>query len=235
MGRRMTFPPLWLDLRTMGWNFSFPLVAHLGIVLYLYLGQGGQVGMLTEKTILGTIGLWSPLLITFWIVGLYQDWFESDGKEALLALPYKSWAFGIGRVLRTTALYGFFVWGITRLLFLFSSDRGVSQMWWTILAASILFFAALAFFTVALTRRLVFTYMLVAVFSLGEWVRVYSTSLRVSYSVPSDRTVAFNPFQAASPLPGANPLRVALILFIVSLLLLFLGQLFVNRREYLLK
>jgi len=234
MDRRMMFPPLWLDLRAMGWNFSFPLVAHLGMVLYLYFGQGGRVGMLTAETILKTVGLWSPLLITFWIVALYQDWVESDGKETLLALPYKNWVFGIGRVLRTTALYGLFVWGVARLLFLFSPDRGVSPVVWVILATSILFFAALAFFAVALTRRLVYTYLLVAVFSLGEGVRVYASSLRVGYSVLSHSTVSFNPFQTVWPLPGTSPLRVTLILFVAALLLLFLGQLLVNRREYLL-
>jgi len=35
-------------------------------------------------------------------------------------------------------------------------------------------------------------------------------------------------------LPGTSQLRVTLILFVAALLLLFLGQLLVNRREYLL-
>lgn len=65
MDRGMKLPPLRLDLRAMGWNFSFPLVAHLAMVLHLYFG-GGRVGQLPGETIESTVGIVSPLLVTFW-------------------------------------------------------------------------------------------------------------------------------------------------------------------------
>jgi hypothetical protein len=233
----MKLPPLRLDLRAMGWNLSFPLVAHLAVVLHLYFSGGGRVGQLPGETIQTAVGLVSPLLVTFWVSALYQDLVESDGKEALLALPYNSFALGVLRVLRTAFFYFLFVWGVIRLLFLFSPAPGASPLAWLVLATSIFFFSALAFFAVVLTRRLVYTYLLVAVFSVGEWARIYLASLRFGLqTLPAGGgAAAFNPFQLAQPAPGADPLVVSFILFIAAVFLLSCGQMLFTRRGYLLK
>ncbi|MEW6772128.1 MAG: hypothetical protein AB1330_12185 [Bacillota bacterium] len=92
-------------------------------------------------------------------------------------------------------------------------------------------------FAVVLTRRLVYTYLLVAVFSVGEWARIYLASLRFGLqTLPAGGgAAAFNPFQLAQPAPGADPLVVSFILFIAAVFLLSCGQMLFTRRGYLLK
>ncbi|MEW6448197.1 MAG: hypothetical protein AB1426_08920 [Bacillota bacterium] len=87
---------------------------------------------------------------------------------------------------------------------------------------------------VVLTRRLVYTYLLVAVFSVGEW-DLASLRFGLQTLPAGGGAAAFNPFQLAQPAPGSDPLVVSFVLFIAAVFLLSCGQMLFTRCGYLLR
>lgn len=206
----------------MGASFYIPIILMiLGIVYTLVFQQKfGEANVLIKQG----FGMFSFPFITIWILYLFEDLLDSDGKETLLALPYKNIQYGFLRVLKFTLVYV-----ITFYLFYLSTaflfkERVYFQLQDSYLpVASILFYSALSFLIITLVKKILIAFLIIALHSSF----LYGTRGGVSAYI--------YPLQWFHPNPYYSPRLVALVLLFSAIILYVLGQYLFSKREFLMK
>lgn len=172
-------------------------------------------------------GQWGPLALPWiglWIIHLFQPVVDTPGKEALLALPYRSFSFGVGRVLWTALFYSmlfYFGWCSLALSF------HIFDQWaWydsVLPIASIYFLASSSFMLMAITRNMMHSYILVG----GACIFQFMTR--------GGALGPLYPFHWAFPHPMRTHDNNLFLLVGAGVICMTVGHIFFANREYITK
>lgn len=214
-----------LDIKLLGGSFITPLIIMLLGSLYIWIIYKGYPSEFLLTHIRGNFGVFSFPFICVWIFGLFQDFVESDGKECLLSLPYRSSAFGIVRVLRMTTFYIilFFLFFLSLVAILFNGEFPLQASDWYLPFFSLLFFSGFSYFVIVLTKNSLISYAIFSVYCIFQ----YMTRGAFSASV--------YPFHWSFPMPYTSNYLVTLLLIIFTCIFFIIAQYIFSKREYLLK
>lgn len=209
----------------MGGIFITPLIVMVVSSVYVWLVYRGYPTDSMMVQIRGAFGVFSLPFISVWIIGLFQDIVESDGKESLLSLPYRAPFFGIIRVIRMTLLYIvlFFIVLLALTLIMFGSYPPLDACDWYLPIVSILFFSGLSFFCIVLTKNTLISYTILCVYCVFQYMTRGGFSLSIY------------PFQWSFSMPYTSNVFVACLLLVSTCFLYGGSQIIFSKREYLLK
>lgn len=226
MESKVKMPSLRLDIRNMGGLFYLPFIMMMIAAAYVtihYSGYSDNQNML--KYIRHDFGVLSIPLVIVWIIGLFQDFVETKGKEAILALPYSSTYSGIMRVLRMSLLYVviFFILFVFLVIRLLPGHQLILLSDICLPILSVLYFAALSFLFMMIVKNSIVCYIIIGVYSI------------FLYMTRGAFTFGLYPFQWSFPQPNFDELRCTVILLIASVIGLYISQKIFQNKEFLLK
>lgn len=214
-----------LDIKSMGGIFAVPIITMIAGALYVWIVYRGYPVDTLMGHIRGSFGIFSLPFICMWIFGLLQDIVESDGKETLLSLPYRSKIFGIARVLRMTLFYMviFFVIFLGLVGIMLRGNFTLQALDIVLPILSLLFFSGFSFFIIVLTKNSLISYTIFCVYCIFQYMSRGAFSASVY------------PFHWSFPKPYTDDYLVAALLFLFACILYILGQHLFSNREHLLR
>lgn len=223
---KKTFSYILLEIRNLGGIFYFPIIIMFIVVIYIsvkYSGYSYQSALPYIKHDFGSIVM--PL-IGVWIIGSFQDFVETDGKEIILSQPYNSKKYGILKVLQLTLFYFLFL-----LLFLIiltivfepGNINDLTKIDILLAIVSVIYISSLSFFLMVTIKNSLICYILLGCYLLF----LYMTRGAFSYGI--------YPLQWSHPQPYLDNFSCILMLSVSSSLILMVSQIIFQNREYLLK
>jgi len=162
--------------------------------------------------------------ISLWIIPMFQHLADAPGKEAILSLPYNHFTFGVVRVIRVAFLYVFmfYVGWCALSLFLHLFDR---WEWFDMVlpAVSIYFLAAFSFMIVVITRNIMYSYMIIGVFCIFQYI-TRGSALGPLY-----------PFHWSFPNPTRTHEDNLFVLVCAGTIFITIGHIFFKNRAFMLR
>ncbi|MFC4766352.1 hypothetical protein [Effusibacillus consociatus] len=222
MDKRIKVPSLITDIRAMEWQFWLPVIASIILAIYTYTILGACGSHLSLTDIKLSLGIGAIPLVAFWVIGLYQDLVEADGREVLLSLPYNQFQFGLLRLLRMAVLYVFVIWGLLGILLILANLR-ISYQDFLFSLLQVMFFASFSFVVILATKNSLISYAIIGVLSSAE------------YMTRGGITGWVYPFEWPLPKPHVAVMNIVVSLIISIVFCLTLGQWLFNKKEYLVK
>lgn len=219
---RKHFNEIVTDIGNMGIIFFVPIfIMALGaIYTLLFNSYYGEANEMIQRG----FGVFSIPFVILWNFYLFNDLLASDSKEILLSLPYRDHEYGIVRVIKFTGIYIALFYIFYCLIAVFYKERVIFQ-WYDIYLpiASILFYSSLSFFIMVLIKDVLISFVVVAVHGA------------LIYGTRGGASAYIYPFQWFHPNPYFQPQRVALTLFLCTLIFYILGHILFTKREYLMR
>ncbi|HBI04619.1 MAG TPA: hypothetical protein DDY49_11390 [Paenibacillaceae bacterium] len=222
MDSPIKLPPLLTDIKAMEWNFYLPIFVTIISTSYVYVVLAGWNQPLLFSEIKKTLGLWSIPCVSFWTIGLYKNLVDSDGKELLLAMPYKVMQYGFIRTLRMSLIYILFFYTCLLIVLLFSEEN-MTMVDWILPGVNILFFSFLSFVIILASKNIAISYGLIGVYSSTNFITYGSFSGWVY------------PFYWSLPRHDLQFLQVLMGLILATFVCIVLGQWILTKKEYLVK
>lgn len=213
------------DIRTIGGMFYAPVVFMLVSVLYIFNRYYGYEDPYVLMNIRGYFGVFSIPFISIWIFNLYQDLLETEGKECLLAQPYKDIQFGLFRTLRITLIYIviFYILFFFLIFTLLPKEQNILLSDIYLPLVSILYFSSLSFLIIVVVKNTLISYSIIGIYSIFQ------------YTTRGGFSLSIYPFQWSFPNPMYNDYEIGIKLFISSLVFFTLAHFVFRKRNYLVK
>lgn len=204
MDRQIKSGSLLQDIRCIGGVFFIPFATTLAGALFLIFGFGKDAS--TEVFVKKYLGVASFPFVCIWVLGLLEDLTESEGRECLLCLPYKSFPFGVVRVVRLTFVYImiFFAFFFAVLTMNASFDK-IGFVDIVFPTVSILFFSSFAFILAVVVKHSLVSYSVIGTFSI------------TAYFTRGAFSALVYPFQWALPNPFFENGHVIIVLALLTI------------------
>jgi len=223
MEQRNKIVSLKFDIKNIGPLFYLPIVTGLLASGYCLLRNYGYDNVEVIKNIRIGLNIFCVPFVFIWIIGLFQDLLDSEGKETLLSLPYNNLSYGILRVCRMFGLYliYFYILFITLCIILQCLDD-ISLVDLFFPTISIFFYASMAFLVIVVTKSMAISYAIVSVFTI------------FAYLTRGAAVGPINPFYWSFPRPFLDSNYVMLVLVTISTYMLYISTIIFKKRNLLL-
>lgn len=217
--------PLLLDIRSMGGLFYIPILTMLLSAAFCLVQYAGLEDRYLLPQLKHAMGVLSIPLVSVWIIGIFQDYTDVEGKETLLALPYSPVHSGLVRVCRMAGLYALLfviVYGVLAAL-LSSGQIGTFLEGLYLPLIAIFLFSGLSFLLIVVFKHPISCYIMAGGYALFHYMTRGAYSLGVY------------PFQWSLPQPYMDSLLCSYMMLAALAILLAVAQLLFTNREFMLK
>lgn len=194
------------EIKSMGWSFFLPLIVFLLFMYQLAAYQGFSL------YIYNTLEFLIAPLACWWIIHLYDEYFEGGLHELLPSYPLSRWYHGISRVLPFILMYLLLLVGSLWMVHSVVENQDYAPLLVYVGTLSLLF-ATVGFLLVAIFRNVMVSIVMIATYVVTE----YLTNGEV---MPWYHAMAF----VSSPFSFRDVMSKAIVNGVLSGFFLLLGQ-----------